>query len=279
MIKPEARTFIGEIISTLERNKLLIKNLKMLKIQALTAVQFLNDRKTEENLSGEMENLTSGPIVVIEIIGESAFDQLKVICGPEDFDEAKNKFPSSLRALYGIDNIRNAVMMSKDAAMNQHDLEFFFSQANDQFKVQAKFSRSTLCIIKPHAVKENLIGEILKIITENGFTITAMKMLQMTRSQSEAFYEVYKGIVDDYMSMVMQMHSGPCLALEVQGSDDDVQGKFRALCGPSDVSIAKMLRPRTIRALFGTDKTLYAVHCTDLKEDTLLELEYVFKEL
>lgn len=282
MIKPEACSFIGEIISILERHKLLIRNLKMLRIQALTVIQFLNQRKTEENLSSEMENLTSGPIIVMEIIGENAYEQLKFICGPEDYDEAKNNYPSSLRALYGFDNTRNAVMLSKDASMNQQDLDFFFSHQhinNNQFKVQAKFSRTTLCIIKPHAVKENLIGGILKMITENGFSVASMKMLQLNRMQSEAFYEVYKGVVDDYMSMVMQLHSGICLALEVQGDGDDVQEKFRKFCGPADVSIAKLLRPHTIRAAFGTDKIHNAVHCTDLKEDTLLELEFIFKQI
>lgn len=279
MIKPEARTFVGEIIATLERHKLLIRNLKMLKLQALTSVQFLNQRKCEDNISGEMENLTSGSIVVMEIIGENAFEQLKFLCGPDDFDEAKNNFPMSLRALYGFDNIRNAVMISKDISTNQQDLEFFFPHVNDQLKVKAKFSRSTLCIIKPHAIKENLIGGILKMIIEGGFNITAMKMLQLNRAQSEAFYEVYKGVVEEYVAMVIQLHSGICLALEVQGGDDDIQQKFRTFCGPADVSIAKTLRPHTIRAKFGTDKVLNAVHCTDLKEDTLLELEYVFQEL
>lgn len=279
MIKPEARTFIGEIISTLERYKLSIRNLKMIKLQALTAVQFLNHRNSEESITGEMENLTSGPVVVMEVMGETAFEQLKHICGPDNFEEAKGQNPLSLRAMYGYDNIRNAVMISKDLSINQQDLEFFFPRANDRLKVHAKFSKSTLCIIKPHAVKEYLIGGILKMITENGFTITAMKMLQLSRSQCDTFYEIYKGIVDDYMSMVSHLASGMCLALEVQGCDDETQPKFRALCGPADVEVGKILRPKTIRVLFGIDKTLNAVHCTDLREDTMLELEYIFKEL
>lgn len=279
MIKPEARNFIGEIISTLERYKLSIRNMKMIKLQALTAVQFLNLQNTEDSITGEMENLTSGPIVVMEIQGETVYEQLKHICGPENFEEAKSQNPLSIRAMYGYDNIRNAVMISKDFAMNQKELEFFFPHANDQLKVNAKFSKSTLCIIKPHAVKEFLVGGILKMITENGFTITAMKMMQLSRTQCETFYEIYKGIVDDWMSMVSHLASGLCVALEVQGVDDETQPKFRALCGPADVEFAKILRPKTIRAVFGTDKTLNAVHCTDLKEDTILELEYIFKEL
>lgn len=36
--------------------------------------------------------------------------------------------------------------------------------------------------------------------------------------------------------------------------------------------IARHLRPRTLRALYGIDKVKNAVHCTDLPEDGLLEV-------
>ena len=36
--------------------------------------------------------------------------------------------------------------------------------------------------------------------------------------------------------------------------------------------IARHLRPRTLRALFGKDKIQNGVHCTDLPEDALLEV-------
>lgn len=48
---------------------------------------------------------------------------------------------------------------------------------------------------------------------------------------------------------------------------------LRALCGPHDPEIARMLRPKTIRARFGKDKVRNAVHCTDLPEDGNLEVK------
>lgn len=279
MIKPEARQCTGEIISALEKNKLHIRNLKMIKLQALAAVQFLNQRKTPENsVSASMENLTSGVVTVMELIGENAYERLRQLCGPDSFEEAKSNHPASLRALYGFDEIRNGILISEKFDLNQHDLDFFFPRLNDQLKVQPKCFKTTLCIIKPHAIKEGKIGEIIKLITQNGFTVTAMKMIHLSRGQCESFYEIYKGVVDDYSLMVTQLQSGVSLAMEIQG-DDDVQLKFRSLCGPSDPEIAKILRPHTIRAKFGTDKVLNAVHCTDLSEDNQLELEFIFKRL
>lgn len=50
--------------------------------------------------------------------------------------------------------------------------------------------------------------------------------------------------------------------------------KFRELCGPYDPEIAKTLRPNTIRSMFGIDRVKNAVHCTDLEEDAVLEVNY-----
>ena len=43
--------------------------------------------------------------------------------------------------------------------------------------------------------------------------------------------------------------------------------------------IARHLRPKTLRAMFGKNKIQNAVHCTDLPEDGVLEVEYFFRIL
>ena len=79
--------------------------------------------------------------------------------------------------------------------------------------------------------------------------------------------------------MVESLASGSCIAMEITGSDSDVVEKFRELCGPSDPAVAKLLRPNSIRARFGTNKVNNAVHCTDLPEDGTLEVEFFFNVL
>jgi nucleoside-diphosphate kinase len=53
---------------------------------------------------------------------------------------------------------------------------------------------SSCCVIKPHAIKSRVVGQILKDIKEGGFQITAMQVFHMDRSQATEFYEVYSGI-------------------------------------------------------------------------------------
>lgn len=43
--------------------------------------------------------------------------------------------------------------------------------------------------------------------------------------------------------------------------------------------IARHIRPESLRSMFGLTKTQNAVHCTDLPEDGILEVEYFFKVL
>ena len=50
----------------------------------------------------------------------------------------------------------------------------------------------TLCILKPDAVKKNVIGQILTMTTEAGFKIIGMKMIHLSERISGMFYEVHK---------------------------------------------------------------------------------------
>jgi len=65
--------------------------------------------------------------------------------------------------------------------------------------------------------------------------------------------------------------------LEVR--QENAVDSFRTLVGPHDPEVAKHLRPSTLRAKFGIDRVKNAIHCTDLPEDGLLEVEYFFNIL
>jgi nucleoside-diphosphate kinase len=60
---------------------------------------------------------------------------------------------------------------------------------------------------------------------------------------------------------------------------ENVVESFRTLCGPHDPDLAKIVRKNTLRSVFGTDKVRNAVHCTDLPEDGIIEVEYFFNIL
>ncbi|MAO06879.1 MAG: nucleoside-diphosphate kinase, partial [Gammaproteobacteria bacterium] len=50
----------------------------------------------------------------------------------------------------------------------------------------------TLAIIKPDAVKRNLIGKIINIIEENDFVVNQVKSYHLKAAEAETFYEIHK---------------------------------------------------------------------------------------
>ena len=128
-------------------------------------------------------------------------------------------------------------------------------------------------------MSESLAGKILKSIMAAGYEISALQMFSLTRVNAEQFYEVYKGVVTEsvFSNMVAELCSGPCMALEIRGMG--APKTFREFCGPVDPAVGRILRPKTLRALYGKDKVHNAVHCTDIPEDGMLEVQYFFKVL
>lgn len=138
----------------------------------------------------------------------------------------------------------------------------------------ATMDNCTLCIIKPHLVVAGRIGEVLDVIIGEGYDVSAMQMFNLDRTTANDFLEVYRDVLPDFHAMAEELSSGPCLALEVR--QEDAVRRFRDLCGPMDPEMARVLRPRSIRAQFGNDTAKNAVHCTDLEEDGQLEVEFFF---
>ena len=160
------------------------------------------------------------------------------------------------------------------------EIDFFFGPRMPA-RSTAQFDNCTLCVIKPHLVLAGQSGEIIDGVMAAGFKVSALEMFHLERANAEEFLEVYKGVVPEYNSMVMELISGPCIALEVvgnAGSSSAVQD-VRTLVGPADPEIARHLRPQCLRAKFGVDKIKNSLHCTDLPEDGALESEYFFKIL
>lgn len=133
--------------------------------------------------------------------------------------------------------------------------------------------KQTFTIIKPDAVKKNLIGAILQKINEAGFVINALQMIQLTREQACAFYEVHRerpfyGELTEFMS------SGPVVVaiLKKENAVED----FRKLIGATDPNEAEK---GTIRKLFAESKSKNAVHGSDSDENAVIESDFFFSKV
>jgi len=128
----------------------------------------------------------------------------------------------------------------------------------------------TLSIIKPDGVSRGLIGEVIRRFEKNNIKIVAMKMIHMTKTQSQGFYAVHKdrpffGSLTDFMS------SGPVVVMVLEG--EKVIAKNRELMGATNFKDAA---PGTIRADFATEIEKNIVHGSDSPQSAAFEIGYFF---
>mmetsp|Transcript_23018 Transcript_23018/g.22177 ORF Transcript_23018/g.22177 Transcript_23018/m.22177 type:complete len:332 (+) Transcript_23018:88-1083(+) len=207
-------------------------------------------RTTKTGFSGYGIDIDEDSIIIEAIV-------LKSIDIQSFINDSNNIFPNSVTMVLGADKISE--LMAECSSVPVPDY-------------------CTLCIIKPHVLKANKSGDVLSAITEKGFCISGLHVVHFTPEMAQELMDVYTKVYPSYSLMLEQLCAGPLLAVMVTGSEDIVS-EFRAFSGPLSPELARTLRPDSLRALFGSDTSLNAVHCTDLSEDGDMECRYIFETL
>lgn len=224
--------------------------------------------------------MSSDVCVGLELVAPDAITKWRECAGPTNTAVAKQQAPASVRAKFGTDGTRNAVHGADSEPSYKRELGFWFGgedPAKRPMQTTAVMDNCTLCIVKPHMLREGLAGQVVDTIMEAGFEISAMEIFDLSRPVIEEFYDVYKGVLPEYLPLIEHLTNGPMLVLEVR--QNDAVSTFRDFCGPHDPEIAKHLRPNSLRAKFGHDRVKNCVHCTDMPEDGRLEVQYFFQIL
>ena len=167
------------------------------------------------------------------------------------------------------EGLSQGVFIAKNSDQTEELSQRFLS-----LKTTATYDSCTCCVIRPHAVKDKNVGNILHMIVTQGYEVSAIDSFQFDKVSCDEFLEVYKGVIPDYTDHVVQLSSGLSVCMELRA--EDAVEVFRQTAGPWDVDMAKELRPESIRGKYGLDNVRNAVHCTDLAQDGQIECEYCF---
>lgn len=190
----------------------------MSKFNAKTASHFYKEHEGKAffpNLAGHM---TSDVVVGIELVAADAVKKWRDLIGPTNTEVAKKNAPGSLRALYGTDGTKNACHGSDSAPSYKRESDVFFggSPSTRLMQTTALMNNCTLCLIKPHIVKDGKLGQVIDMILTAGFEISAMEMFNLSRPVIEEFYDVYKGVLPEYLPVIEHFSNGPVVALEIR---------------------------------------------------------------
>ena len=130
--------------------------------------------------------------------------------------------------------------------------------------------QKTFSIIKPDAVKRNLIGHINQIIESSNLKILASKKMYLTKKQAEIFYEVHKER-PFFNSLVEYMTSGPVQVQVLEG--ENVVSTYRKIMGATNPAEAE---EGTIRKLYAESIEANSVHGSDSEENAKIEISFFF---
>lgn len=125
-------------------------------------------------------------------------------------------------------------------------------------------------MIKPDAVQNGHIGNILADINNAGFKIVAMKLTQMSKADAESFYSVHKER-PFFNDLVSFMTSGPIVAAVLE--KDNAVEDFRKLIGATN---PKEAAEGTIRNKYAESIEANAVHGSDSDENAQIEAGFHF---
>ncbi len=127
-----------------------------------------------------------------------------------------------------------------------------------------------LIILKPDCVQRRLIGRIIQRFEDKGLTVTAMKMMRISRDLAERHYAPHKG-KPFYPGLIEYITSGPVVVMVVAGPR--AINVCRKLMGRTFGSDAE---PGTIRGDFGASTTYNLVHGSDAPETAATEIALYF---
>ena len=130
----------------------------------------------------------------------------------------------------------------------------------------------TLSIIKPNAVIDNNIGNIISRFEQEGLRIASAKLVKLSKEKAEGFYIEHKER-PFFGSLVNFMTSGPVVLMVLEG--ENAVTKNREVMGATNPADAEA---NTIRKLYASSIEANAVHGSDSLSSAEREISYFFEK-
>lgn len=130
----------------------------------------------------------------------------------------------------------------------------------------------TFSIIKPNAVADSNIGNIIARFEKEGLKIAGCKLMKLSKEKAEGFYIEHKDR-PFFASLVNFMTSGPIVLMVLEGENAVL--KNREIMGATNPAQAA---EGTIRKLYAASIEANAVHGSDSASSAQREISYFFEK-
>ncbi|MCA8836832.1 MAG: nucleoside-diphosphate kinase [Gammaproteobacteria bacterium] len=130
--------------------------------------------------------------------------------------------------------------------------------------------QKTFSIIKPDAVKNGHIGDIISLFESSGLSLAAAKLVQLSRNQAEELYRQHAER-PFYGELIEFITSGPVVLLILAG-DNAIEHNRKIMGATNPAEAAE----GTIRNLYAKSIDANAVHGSDSPEAADREIRLFF---
>ncbi|MBO0887667.1 nucleoside-diphosphate kinase [Candidatus Bathyarchaeota archaeon] len=125
--------------------------------------------------------------------------------------------------------------------------------------------QKTFAFLKPDAVKNRLVGEILNRLERKGFIFKQLRLHLITHKEAESLYSIHKG-KPFFQELVDHVTSGPVLLMVLQAPN--AVETLRKVIGATNPLVAQ---PGTIRGDLSVSITANVIHASDSAENAKRE--------
>jgi nucleoside diphosphate kinase len=148
----------------------------------------------DDNFQSEIREWSSGPLIALCLSHENAIEVWNDLMGPDSCIAARQKAPTSLRALYGdpANASLNAVYGSASVSDAQRDLKFFFPNSKMSFSCSQTMSFSQFFFFPFHI---HLPRKYVYIHTTQQFLIHFMTSLKSIRSMFKTLFFAHSSML------------------------------------------------------------------------------------
>lgn len=129
----------------------------------------------------------------------------------------------------------------------------------------------TFVLLKPDAVQRALVGEIIGRFERRGLKLVATKMLRVSRSLGETYYEEHKG-KPFFEPLMRYITAGPVVAMVLEG--EGAVATVRRMMGKTNSAEAE---PGTIRGDLALTIGRNLIHGSDSPASAKREIPLFFK--
>lgn len=258
IIEPGYQLLWGKVIDFIIEEGFEINQMQVELFDSDFADQLFADQIEKDYYQDLRNKMTSGQVVVLDIIGNDCITRFQQILSPSESESISDKIDITAplhEFMYCASTIESAAK----------GIELIFGS------IPPEMILHTYAMIKPGY--EDCWGKVIERIIDEGLEIVQMKTMEFDDTLAEKFYSEHIG-TSFYPALQAYITSGPVVVIELSGIN--AIKKWREIIGPTQKELAVEKAPNSLRALYARNTTENLCHGSDSVESAVRELTLIF---